>query len=87
MNKELYAALQNRLMKLSLKERLRLSFKYGVSLKHLDYYAHDQSMHTRKDYIAAGFETGGSPQLPGFAGRNVQFASRGGGGGTKASAK
>ena len=90
MNKELYAALQNRLMKLSLKERLRLSFKYGVSLKHLDYYAHDQSIHTRKDYIAAGFETGGSPQLPGFAGRNVQFASRGtgaGGGGTKASAK
>lgn len=87
MNKELYAALQSRLMKLSLKERLRLSFKYGVSLKHLDYYAHDQSMHTRKDYIAAGI---GPPQLPGFAGRNVQFASRGAGasgGGTKASSR
>ena len=83
MNKELYAALQNRLMKLSLKERLRLSFKYGVSLKHLAYYAHDQSMHTRKDYIAAGFEIGEPPQLPSFTGRRVQFAGRSGGGGTR----
>ena len=87
MNKELYAALQSRLMKLSLKERLRLSFKYGVSLKHLGEYDHDQSAHTRKDYIAAGI---GVPRLPGFAGRNVQFASRGtgaGGGVTRAKPK
>ena len=87
MNKELYAALQSRLMKLSLKERLRLSFKYGVSLKHLGEYDHDQSAHTRKDYLAAGI---GVPRLPGFAGRNVQFASRGtgaGGGVTRAKPK
>jgi len=76
MNKELYAALQNRLMKLSLKERMRLSFKYGVSLKHLKYYAHNQLLHTtlfNQENPALNKENSGSTMFP-----NVQMRSGGG---------
>ena len=82
MNKELYAALQNRLMKLSLKERMRLSFKYGVSLKHLAYYAHDQSKHTtlfNQLHPAVEGETSGVQIFPQVQTRGVQMRSIGGG--------
>ena len=45
---------------ISLKEKLRLSFKYGVAFKHLEEYEHPQIRHTRLDYVAAGIK----PVLP-----------------------
>lgn len=64
-----------RITQLSKTKIIALKQLIKLRLKHLGEYDHDQSAHTRKDYIAAGI---GEPRLPGLAGRGVQM--RGGGG-------
>ena len=71
-----------RITQLSKTKIIALKQLIKLRLKHLGEYDHDQSAHTRKDYIAAGI---GEPRLPGLAGRGVQMRGGGGSSGVKVS--